>query len=1039
MKTMNNIKRILALAALILPFQQASALESTGALTSATFAASTAEIQNPGRGMVVNGGDLAAVTSGNLATWKAAGYRIISHRTSLAAYVTTPTLPGGYLASLTAAAALHRAAGTKMILRFVYSTAQGQAEPTLAIAAGHVSQLGPFLKANADVIAFLQAGFLGVNGQWVTTSSATIGGGTTSPNATAQDAIKSAIFAVADRRTPVQFPLVTALRRWWPNPLTANQRFSGSDQSRAGLHNDFFLSDANDGATFTDPSTGLQDATLSNPLRAYADTAILNGASYSVEAFGNGRTSCASILAEGKLYQVSTLQGDASNVYVNSWTSGGCIDEVKRSVGHRFQLKRVSHQSTVNPGDSITINVEVQNLGWSVPYTQRRVRAQLVNGNTTLTCTSATDLRSIQPDSTTNYVVPIRCTIPFDTPTNSYAMYLSVPDAWQSTNSIASYSIQWANANATGQTWDATAARIGTNTSVAVGTTTNVGGQAPEPMSLTGLTNVTSRITATTGQVIEGKNITTTSGPCIVIPPGVQNVTIRGNRIGPCGTSTFNQVNGGGEGVMIQSGAGGGLGITIQRNEIRDVSTAVWAQNGSYHPIVIDRNQVWNIRGPNWQGQFVQMSTRAGTGSSKITCNVVDGDYKPGFAAGSQHIGDHISIYNVLGNGNANPLEIAYNRIIGSLPASNPERSGSGMQLGDGANGGATPESGYYYVHHNTVVTVPGTGIGVAGGHDIRVENNIIDQRAAGADTVAVLSQVGRPFTYKNWSATQGCSNISFTNNRSTLSRVWAFDNGWYCPGPNGTTIPGNPDGTPNTTYGACTQVWTPTTTIFGEGCTVSLSGNNFNDAGLAAQTRRQIFEKKYDECNSSTGTGTSGGSQYSQTTIFSSAVGPVSLYQPAAAAEVRQGQDVELDFQVFGVPLATNAKASVWLVRPDNTYGGDTNFGLVNHFDLFPAATWNGFTATHYKYRMYVPIGATADVTYKVVVNFYSAYPPYSNFFDSVGCAAGVPYINIASGTRGCHITNLTVRPHGGVPGSTVYNTLSGSSSFLTGTTWSP
>jgi hypothetical protein len=73
--------------------------------------------------------------------------------------------------------------------------------------------------------------------------------------------------------------------------------------------------------------------------------------------------------------------------------------------------------------------------------------------------------------------------------------------------------------------------------------------------------------TAVSGQVFADKHYTTTSGPCIVVPTGVTNVTIRDSEIGPCGSSshTVDDV-----GVSVT-----GTYVTITRNVIHHAASAV--------------------------------------------------------------------------------------------------------------------------------------------------------------------------------------------------------------------------------------------------------------------------------------------------------------------------------------------------------------------------------------------------------------------------------------------------------------------------------
>ena len=496
-------------------------------------------------------------------------------------------------------------------------------------------------------------------------------------------------------------------------------------------------------------------------------------------------------------------------------------------------------------------------------------------------------------------------------------------------------------------------------------------GQAPTPAQIAGKPLV-GRIVAVSNQVIENVHITTKTDSCIVIPQGVTNVTIRNSEIGPCG---YEQLTVNNEGVRIY-----GSNVTVQSNVIHDVSAAVTAFQGSQHPIVMDRNYVYNIRGPSWQGNIVQYGNlRGGTGQSKITCNVKDGEYRPGLAAGTYTILDHVSLYNSLGT-QANPIEVAYNRILGDPNGTNYE-SGSGMQTGDGVNGGSNPEAGWYYVHHNTIVRTNGVGIGIAGGHDITVSNNIVDNRAP-----SQAWNTGWPFAARNFSTNTACVNHAFTNNRATIANLWAF----------------NHDGS------AGQGIYN------GGGCTYSSTGNNFNDAALNAQTYRQIFDTVYTECGTTTPL-----PDYSLTQIY-----PLLANPPSTPA----GKNITLDLRFYGRPMTTNVKPSLRLYTLADAYAGE----LTNHYWTFPAATWNKYTNTRYTFVTNIDAAQSVQ-TYKIALALYRSTDPYTPYFDQHQCN-GAPLI---AGTH-CDIGRLTVTT-AVPPADTSVTTDPQNVIVINGTTWSP
>jgi hypothetical protein len=234
----------------------------------------------------------------------------------------------------------------------------------------------------------------------------------------------------------------------------------------------------------------------------------------------------------------------------------------------------------------------------------------------------------------------------------------------------------------------------------------------PNPATIrSGKSSTTSVVTATSNSTITGLWINHSGGHGIVIPPGVHDVTIINNEIGPIGNANGDPSNY--HGIRIGAGC---YNITITENVIHDVTSAMTAYQ-SFNPIVFTKNFCYNIRGPFYAGQMVQFeSVKGGSGQSQVKCNIYDGDY--GTIRGTE---DVISMYDHEG-ANATNLrtEISYNRIRGvSTP---PEhQNGSGIMVGDGPNGGKN-----IYAHHNVITQVVNVGMGIAGGSNITFDSNEI-------------------------------------------------------------------------------------------------------------------------------------------------------------------------------------------------------------------------------------------------------------------------------------------------------------------------
>jgi hypothetical protein len=103
----------------------------------------------------VNGFDLASVQSAYNA-----GQRLVFAKVQLDSYRTSD-LPSSFLSSLSARFASVRSAGMKVSLLFNYDFGAGGNDASPAQIKRTSEQLKPVLEANADVIPFMRAGFIG--------------------------------------------------------------------------------------------------------------------------------------------------------------------------------------------------------------------------------------------------------------------------------------------------------------------------------------------------------------------------------------------------------------------------------------------------------------------------------------------------------------------------------------------------------------------------------------------------------------------------------------------------------------------------------------------------------------------------------------------------------------------------------------------------------------------------------------------------------------------------------------------------------------
>ena len=228
--------------------------------------------------------DFAKVSDENLAALYEEGLTLGFGIVQLEKYRGTE-LPPEFIAQLQTRFDATRKAGIKIILRFAYNYPSSSTEyenakdAPLAIVLRHIGQLAPLLSANSDVIAVMQAGFIGAWGE-----------GHTSSNQLDSDANKALIRDALLAAVPADIPL-----QWrYPADLIAWQK--AGTIGRFGFHNDCFLSSPTDVGTYAEEK-GLRSK------QRDAMAALTDNHFHSIETCDAQkeqlRNDCGSILSEG--------------------------------------------------------------------------------------------------------------------------------------------------------------------------------------------------------------------------------------------------------------------------------------------------------------------------------------------------------------------------------------------------------------------------------------------------------------------------------------------------------------------------------------------------------------------------------------------------------------------------------------------------------------------------------------------------------------------------------------------------------------------
>lgn len=328
--------------------------------------------------------------------------------------------------------AVIRQAGLKCILRFAYSENIGQPDAPLEIVLRHLEQLKPIIQANADVIAVMQAGFIGAWGEWHSSTN-------NLDTVTARRAIVNKILEVLPPERMVQLRTPNFKREIFSRqtPLDSAEAFSMTAYSRTGHHNDCFLANYNDFGTYID--TAAEKRYLGND----ALYTPVGGETCSPSSFSE----CANSLKEMRRLHWSYLNSTYHPTVLSNWATHGCKTEIDNSLGYRFELLDGTYSDSVKTGNGLTFNLRLRNIGFASLFNPRDVEIILTDqqDSNKYYVKLPVDARFWQPGDTIEITATVG--VPSDMPTGKYSYYLNLPDPAPALHFRSEYSVRMANKN----------------------------------------------------------------------------------------------------------------------------------------------------------------------------------------------------------------------------------------------------------------------------------------------------------------------------------------------------------------------------------------------------------------------------------------------------------------------------------------------------------------------------------------------------------------------------------------------------------------
>jgi hypothetical protein len=359
-----------------------------------------------------------------------------------------------------------RQTGMKVHLRFSYNYPFGGPDAPLDRIFGHLDQLKPLLEQNVDVIAYVDAAFIGCWGEWHHSSNglAIDTGGITQAQKSLMDkwlAVLPPQRMVAMRYPYHKFGYLGSADFKPVAPLTIDTAFNGSNRSRVASEDDCPVCSDSHGAGFWNPRGDLTEAPTFmrqenlfvvqggepgdpesiDPTQPANPNSPLSACPRVIETFKNLRWSVMGLYNLGS--PASAIQ---------RWERDGCLEEIKKSLGYRYRLASSEIPSTAQAGSALLLKFDLANDGWANLYNPRIMEMVLRHkGSGDLVPLPVhADARAQMPFPASTKTFELTLTLPANTAPGDYDVLMHLADPAPTLYGRPEYAIRLANQD----TWE---------------------------------------------------------------------------------------------------------------------------------------------------------------------------------------------------------------------------------------------------------------------------------------------------------------------------------------------------------------------------------------------------------------------------------------------------------------------------------------------------------------------------------------------------------------------------------------------------------
>ena len=409
---------------------------------SVNYIESDSLIFNPERGFYnfaeFRSDNTTTLTEDSVASMVKSGVSLVYNSYTMIDYRET-RIPDEYLDRIRSNMEILREGGAKAVLRFRYTNSQSQKpwDPTEELVLEHIEQLTPIFKEYSDVIYVLQAGFIGVWGEWYYTDNFIFSPEEDEygPRKRVLDALLEAL--PKNRMVAVRYPAakIFSFGIETTEVVTLETAYDESDLSRVAFHNDCFLADQDDRGTFGGRRS--HRAFLANETKYLA----MGGETCELSSYGE----CENAISDMEEYHWSFMNSAYNREVIAHWNENNCLDEISKRLGYRFVLNNGEYTDNGHAGGAFDMTLNLKNVGFAAPFNPRGVEVifRSKENEEEYKLELEEDPRFWFP----NEVVEINTTfgLPVNMPVGEYDVFLHLPDPEPTLYGRKVFSMRFAN------------------------------------------------------------------------------------------------------------------------------------------------------------------------------------------------------------------------------------------------------------------------------------------------------------------------------------------------------------------------------------------------------------------------------------------------------------------------------------------------------------------------------------------------------------------------------------------------------------------